>query len=166
VTTNSDSLLDRLHVLFEHLAWADDQVIESLRAAPDLPDADAVRELLAHILGAEHVWLARINGKPAEVAVWPNLSLDQCADLARRNQAGYRWLLEQLRQGGAAESVRYTNSAGRELETRKDDILLHVALHGSYHRGQIAARLRTGGAEPSPTDYIAFVRGVPAATRR
>lgn len=162
---SSDPLLDRLHSLFEHIAWADDRALESLRAAPDLPDADSIRELLSHILGSEHVWLARINGKPAELAVWPRLSLDQCADLARRNQAGYRWLLEQLRQGGVSEPVHYANSAGQEFDTRKDDILLHVALHGSYHRGQIAARLRAAGAEPSPTDYIAFVRGAPAATR-
>jgi hypothetical protein len=29
----------------------------------------------------------------------------------------------------------------------------------------IAAELRAGGATPIPTDYIAFVRGTPAATR-
>jgi uncharacterized damage-inducible protein DinB len=45
-------------------------------------------------------------------------------------------------------------------------MLTHVAMHGSYHRGQIAAALRAGGDIPSPTDYIAFVRGAPAATRR
>ena len=40
-----------------------------------------------------------------------------------------------------------------------------LLLHGAYHRGQIALLLREGGAEPAPTDYIAFVRGAPAATR-
>jgi uncharacterized damage-inducible protein DinB len=45
------------------------------------------------------------------------------------------------------------------------DMLLHVALHGAYHRGQIALLVRAGGSTPSPTDYIAFIRGAPAATR-
>jgi uncharacterized damage-inducible protein DinB len=40
-----------------------------------------------------------------------------------------------------------------------------VALHGAYHRGQIAQLLRQNGAQPAATDYIGFVRGVPAATR-
>jgi uncharacterized damage-inducible protein DinB len=40
-----------------------------------------------------------------------------------------------------------------------------VALHGSYHRGQIALLVRAGGSTPAPTDYIAFIRGAPAATR-
>jgi uncharacterized damage-inducible protein DinB len=42
---------------------------------------------------------------------------------------------------------------------------VHVAMHGSYHRGQITMLVRDAGAEPQPTDYIAFVRGAPAATR-
>jgi uncharacterized damage-inducible protein DinB len=47
-----------------------------------------------------------------------------------------------------------------------DDILLHVALHGSYHRGQVALLVREAANKPAPTDYIGFVRGVPAATRQ
>ena len=45
----------------------------------------------------------------------------------------------------------------------RSDILLHVCLHGAYHRGQVAVSMRSGGAEPAPTDFIAMRRGVPAA---
>jgi uncharacterized damage-inducible protein DinB len=38
-------------------------------------------------------------------------------------------------------------------------------LHGAYHRGQIALLIRQAGAVPAPTDYVAFVRGAPTATR-
>jgi uncharacterized damage-inducible protein DinB len=41
-----------------------------------------------------------------------------------------------------------------------------VALHGSYHRGQIALLMRQGGGAPAATDYIAFVRDMPAPPRR
>jgi uncharacterized damage-inducible protein DinB len=46
-----------------------------------------------------------------------------------------------------------------------EDILLQIFLHGTYHRGQVALLLRQGEATPAPTDYIAYVRGAPAATR-
>jgi uncharacterized damage-inducible protein DinB len=46
-----------------------------------------------------------------------------------------------------------------------EDILLHTCLHGAYHRGQIARDLRQAGDPPEPTDYIAFIRGSPAATK-
>jgi uncharacterized damage-inducible protein DinB len=45
-------------------------------------------------------------------------------------------------------------------------MLVHVALHGQYHRGQVALLLRASGFEPATTDYIAWTRGVPAATRQ
>ena len=61
-------------------------------------------------------------------------------------------------------SIPYVNSAGRAFTSTLEDILLHVALHGAYHRGQVSIFVRDGGGIPAPTDYIGFARGVPAAT--
>ena len=67
---------------------------------------------------------------------------------------------------GLRREVAYSNSAGVAFHSTVEDILLQVAMHGSYHRGQIALLLRQEGAEPAATDFIGFARGVPAATRR
>jgi uncharacterized damage-inducible protein DinB len=75
-------------------------------------------------------------------------------------------LIEQLRPEDFQRVVPYRNSAGLAFESTVEDILLHVCLHGSYHRGQIARAVRQGGATPAPTDYIGFIRGSPAATRQ
>ena len=155
---------DHLTRLIEHLAWADERAVGALRAAAT-PPADAL-ELMAHVLGAEHVWLARLEGRPARVAVWPTLSVEECAALAAENRREYRRALAALDAPALDEAVRYRNSAGAEFLSRREDILLHVALHGMYHRGQVALLLRRAGFEPAPTDYIAFVRGSPAATRQ
>ena len=61
--------------------------------------------------------------------------------------------------------MHYRNSAGTAFDSRIDDILMHVAVHGAYHRGQVALSLRQEGVRPNPTDYIAFIRGAPTATR-
>jgi uncharacterized damage-inducible protein DinB len=152
-----------LRRLFDHLEWADDRVLRSLREAPAIPPK--ALELFAHVLGAEHVWLARLRQVPARLAVWPALDLEHCATVARENRDGYAALLDDLGADGLGEEVPYTNSAGASFRTPAEDILLHVALHGCYHRGQVAMLLRQNGAVPQPTDYIAFVRGAPAATR-
>ena len=121
--------------------------------------------LLAHVIGAEAVWLARLEQRPVEVAVWPTLTVDECEALARRTHEGLRTLAAQ--DAPAAERVvHYRNSAGAEFDSRISDVLLHAALHGAYHRGQVELLLRDAGAEPAPTDYIAFVRGAPAAVRQ
>lgn len=149
--------------LFAHLAWADEHVLQSLRDGGD--DAPHARELFAHILGSELTWLARIEGRRSDVPVWPDLSLDECAALASRVCASYDRLLASLDEAGLARMVHYRNSAGAEFDSTVADILLHVVLHGSYHRGQVALLIRADGSAPAPTDYIAFRRGAPAATR-
>ena len=155
---------DEIRRLLAHSWWADDRALQSLRGAGAPPD-EAVAAY-GHILGAEHVWLQRLRGETASVAVWPELDLDGCARLARANRDGYEAFLDALAPDGGTREVEYTNSAGQAFRSRIDDILLHVALHGAYHRGQVAMLVRQAGAEPSPTDYIAFVRGAPAATRK
>jgi uncharacterized damage-inducible protein DinB len=117
------------------------------------------------VLGAEHVWHARLIGQSPTVAVWPALSLEDCARLAADNLERFRAFVEALAPADLQRGVIYTNSAGQTFTTGVEDILLHVCLHGSYHRGQIASRLRAAGRDPVATDYIAYVRGVPAATK-
>jgi uncharacterized damage-inducible protein DinB len=84
--------------------------------------------------------------------------------LADRARSEYGAFLASLAEADVTREVAYRDTAGREHRQRLGDPLLHVALHGAYHRGQIAARLRDSGAEPVNTDYIAFLRaGAPCA---
>jgi uncharacterized damage-inducible protein DinB len=150
--------------LIAHLAWADQLVLESLeRATEGIPDS---LELLAHVLGAEHVWISRLLRRPAEFPTWPPLSTADCARLAERNRRELEDYVATRTEQSLEEEITYVNSAGKQFTSRADDILLQVFTHGAYHRGQIARALRIAGHEPNPTDYIAFIRGAPAATRQ
>jgi len=155
------TLLSRL---IAHMAWADQLVLESLERSTE-PTPDSL-ELLAHVLGAEHVWISRLVGRPVEFAVWPRLSKAECARLLERNRRELTDYLAARTEQGLGEEVTYVNSAGRQFTSRADDILIQIFTHGAYHRGQIARSLRIAGQEPNPTDYIAFIRGAPAATRQ
>jgi uncharacterized damage-inducible protein DinB len=150
-----------LRVLIDHMAWADAAILRSLRQ-PGLPPR--ATELFAHVLGAEHVWLARLEQRTPAVAVWPDATVDDCARIAAENREAFRSFVDRLTSEDLRRNVHYRNSAGQEFDSAIEDILLHVALHGSYHRGQVTLLVRGAGAEPQPTDFIAFVRGVPAAT--
>lgn len=155
---------DHFSKLFKHVAWADARVLQSLRAAHSVLKKDL--DLYSHILGSEHVWLSRIKGIPAKVAVWPTLTLDEAEQLAGENVAAFEGVISQLTEESRGTPITYRNSAGDQFTSTLEDILTHVCLHGAYHRGQIAASVRAGGDVPSPTDYIAFARGAPAATRK
>ncbi len=149
--------------LYAHLQWADARTLRSIVDSQHLP-AHAL-ELFAHVVAAEHVWLSRLAGTAPRVPVWPSLSIAECDALMLENHAAYTQFLDDLRDDDLAHAVSYRNSAGREFTSTVEDMLTQVATHGSYHRGQIAALVRAAGDEPQPTDYIAFARGAPSATR-
>jgi uncharacterized damage-inducible protein DinB len=160
--TDASPAADRqLSKLVDHLEWADKRVLDSLRAMTH-PDARAL-DLYAHVLGTEHTWLSRIDEIAPREKVWPQLTLAACAALAAENAAALRALLATHTSEQLQRKVAYSNSAGLAFESTVEDMLLQVVLHGCYHRGQVAMIVRGAGAEPAPTDYIAFVRGVPAA---
>ena len=160
----SESMRHHFTKLYEHLEWANNRVVASLRSAQNPRKRDL--ELYSHILGAEHVWLSRINGTTARIGVWPVLSLDECERLGKENVSAFNDVVSRVTLALLRKPITYRNSAGDQFTSTIEDILTHVAMHGAYHRGQIAASLRGGGDTPSPTDYIAFIRGAPAATRQ
>ena len=166
------STLDTIIALWEHTFWADARLLEALTASADAGatsgthrGAEALREH-AHVLGAEETWLARIEGRPPEAPVWPEATLEAVRTLSEATERAFRAYLQDLTEDGLGTRVTYRNSAGDEFTNTVADILLHVALHGQYHRGKGNLLLRQGGSEPAPVDYIAYVRGAATATTR
>ena len=84
--------------------------------------------------------------------------------LREQAETTYRAFLAGLRNADLSALVTYTNSAGVRFTSTVGDILVHVALHGQYHRGKVNLLLRQAGHAPAAADYIAFARGAPAAT--
>jgi uncharacterized damage-inducible protein DinB len=142
--------------LLAHMRWADALVADTLEGAPT-PDAEAER-LFAHVASVEHLWYARIVGRPADYAVWPSLTPAASRALASRHATLLEQLVTGADHGVLATLVAYRNSAGREYRTSISDIVTHVAMHGSHHRGQIVRQLRASGIEPPYVDYVQFTR--------
>lgn len=147
-----------LATLLDHVAWADARAVAALRALPDdHPERAQGERLLAHLAAAAHVWLSRIEGRAPRHPVWPALSLDEAEALARESIAGLR-AVAAGDEAALARVVEYRTTSGAAFTNTVAEILAHVALHGSYHRGQVAALVRQGGGVPAATDFIVWVR--------
>lgn len=141
--------------LLRYDAWANAETLRSLRQG-GVP-AKAMR-WMGHIVGASALWLARLRQEPPALAVWPDLDLDGCAAGIDRLADSWPRYLETLAPAGLEQGVGYRNSLGEYWTSSVGDILTHVAMHGAYHRAQIAAAVREGGGEPAYTDFIHAVR--------
>jgi len=149
-------LLEHYGQLVSYDEWANLQVIASLRRS----EAQLTRsqQWIAHILAAEHVWLSRLLQQQQPYPVWPELTLEQCEREARNLAKAWRAYLKELTSDGLDQTVAYKNTKGESWSNTVRDILTHVFMHSTYHRGQIAADTRQSGQVPAYTDFIHGVR--------
>ncbi|WP_334076611.1 bis(5'-nucleosyl)-tetraphosphatase (symmetrical) YqeK [Paenibacillus sanfengchensis] len=146
--------------MFRHMAWANRKIVNALQEEESLPERPF--QLFGHILAAEATWLARLQGAEGKAGpLWSagKGKIEHYTELAEENIEGFRQFMAAVNDGKLKEQIHYRTSNGESFATSIEDILTHVALHGSYHRGQIAASLRMAEIAPPATDYIFFVRG-------
>jgi uncharacterized damage-inducible protein DinB len=142
--------------LFRFDCWANADALRSLREM-ESPPAPALR-WLAHIVGSEYLWLARLKEEPPVLPVWPELDLDDCEPRIRELDQIWAEYLHQLEPEDLSDGRGYRNTKGEFWTNSVGDILLHVVTHSHYHRGQIAAAVRAAGGNPAYTDFIHAVR--------
>jgi len=147
---------------FQYDTWANRQALAALRAMNPAPDK--ARLWLAHIIGAQDVWLSRLQSDVPCTVSWPDLSLAQIEGRLEGLRGTWEMLLDRLPESKLDEPIDYANLAGQPFSTPRCEIFDHVLFHGAYHRGQIAAHIRENGGQPISTDHIVWLR-LPADQR-
>jgi len=150
------SLLEYLRRQFTYDEWANGEVLASLDASAS--STTRPRQLLAHIVAAERLWLERIRMQPPSLPVWPDFSGDECRTQIDELEKLWLEYLGQVSPVALSVEIPYKNSKGELWSSTAQDILTHVLLHSAYHRGQIASMIRANGQQPASTDFIHAVR--------
>ena len=159
---------DTLRMHLDYSAWASGRLLETAAKLSgdellrDFQTADKnVRDTLAHIFGADRIWLARVEGNS------PGLYLtEQDRDfptLQREWPALHkRWgnWAAPLSDESALEVIAYRDLKGNAWQQPLWQIILHVVNHATHHRGMVSGFLRTMGHTPPPLDLIAYYRAL------
>jgi uncharacterized damage-inducible protein DinB len=149
--------------LFEHKAWSNRRLIETLRAAP----ADVSRrEMAIVLLTLEHtgfvdqVFKARLIGEEHSFVTVTGDHRPDIDDLAEMLRITDAWLIDYVGQASEAELetvVEFTYvSDGEPGRMTKGEILGHLITHGAAHRGAIGGRLgamQVAGASDMMTTF-------------
>lgn len=142
--------------LFRYDDWANRECLDSLVSC-SAPPTRAL-EVMAHLVGAQWLWINRLDVPAASMPVWPDLTLQQCGSELKQIAATWLTFLKDLAPETLSRMVDYTNSKGEPWQSSTHDILLHILIHSGYHRGQIATLLGQQGTTPAYTDYIHCAR--------
>jgi uncharacterized damage-inducible protein DinB len=148
--------LEYLRRQFVYDSWANREVYNAMSGNANLSNRPL--QLLSHILSAERLWLERIRQQPQSLPVWPDLTLAQCGLQIDDMTILWKEYFERLSPERLAAQITYKNTKGEPWTSTVQDILTHVLLHSSYHRGQIAAQTRAEDVQPAYTDFIHAVR--------
>ena len=125
----------------------------------------SVRDILAHVMLAERLWLDRMRGKfrvldeykkffkpdryttvKALYAEWFDLELQM------------REYLSKMSEKQLLEDFKYLRSDESELEDRYVDVFTQLFFHGMQHRAELALILTNLGHSPGNLDYSAYLR--------
>jgi uncharacterized damage-inducible protein DinB len=139
-----------LPTLVRYTVWANDGWIALLEGC-QAPPAELLR-VMSHILLGEQAWFQRLADENPDRDIWRTLNTGGLREMHALHVERYRALLE-AGVDRTVEFVRFTGERGRASVT---DILVHLAVHGAHHRGQLAARATTYGLVVPNTDFIQF----------
>lgn len=161
------SKIELLRHLYAYNEWADRQL---LGAASQVSDEvlnkertafGSVMGTLAHIVSSQEIWLERwVRGKnPKAVADVQNAKqLAAVKAVYQRSHAALREYLGGLIDQDVDRNCHYQNSIGDPYSRVLWQLMVHVANHGTYHRGEIAAALSALGHSPGDLDFVYWER--------
>ena len=158
---------EEMRLLYDYNAWANRRALEA--CAPLTTEQftrglgssfGSLRDTLAHIWGAEWLWLERFQGRsPGSL---PDAS--QFADLASLRgrwmelEASLLRFVRGLTQENLDRVMEYKTLKFGVYRNPLWQSMQHLVNHGSYHRGQVTTLLRQLGAQPILTDLMHFYR--------
>ncbi|MGB6546599.1 MAG: DinB family protein [Candidatus Acidiferrales bacterium] len=127
----------------------------------------SVRDTLAHIYGAEWIWLERFEGR-SPMGLPPGTDFPDWAAVRAHMEEIDGALLKyvvKLRAGDLDRVLEFSTFAGKRTSGPLWSLLQHVANHSTYHRGQVTTLLRQLGAKTVGTDLSGFYRELAAGAQ-
>jgi uncharacterized damage-inducible protein DinB len=154
--------------MYEYNVWANKQIFARLKELPEDVYSKEVQSVfpsiasvLAHMYLAELSWLEAFLGERTEEAMkrtWEMQeetemkSLEEMEGLFKDIADRYRKFLSNVEN-----RVLESPLEGDTVQMNVEEVLPHIANHGTYHRGNISAMLHQLGHSSVMTDYVLYV---------
>ncbi len=160
------SKLELIRGLYEYNEWANNHVLEAASALMEEEFSqrqgasfESVEGNLAHIMGAQVIWLERWTGgsNPRPVLEFQKTrGLSTIREAFAQSHEGLRAFVGTLSDRQLDENLAYKDSAGRPHERVMWQLMAHVVNHGTHHRAETAMAMAALGKPMRELDYVFF----------
>ncbi len=153
---------DEIVALFAYDRWANRKMFDACRkltaeqyVAEPVPGWSSVRSTTYHIAMAMEFNLRTLVGDPGE-GLPTEADMATADDVAQLLERAYH-RFEELRPTLLPEwlnTLLTLRAVGRTFTLPRWAILRHIVNHSTYHRGQVASKLKRFGIEQAITDFF------------
>lgn len=133
--------------LFEYKAWANEALLSEFEAREDsIPEADrhAAIRTLNHAYVVDRIFAAHLVGTAHAYSATNTIDTPSLEDLHKAVAESDRWyvgFVARITPQMLAERISFAFTDGRQGRMSREEMLLHVAMHNGYHRGQVGRSL-------------------------
>lgn len=159
-----------LQRLFRYKAWANDELLTALAALGGAsPTTGLAIKALSHSYVVDQIFAAHMRRRAhaytssnlREMPTPEALSAD-----IRRNDLEYIDYVSALDGEQLAERIDFTFTDGAPGRMSREEMLAHVIVHGTGHRGQISAVMLLNSVPPAKDGFTSYLHEAEASTRR
>lgn len=148
-TTASPHPPSTLQSLFGYKAWANDELFAAL-ATVDVQkhpaETHTAMRILNHVYVVDCIFKAHLTGSAHDYAA-----------AVKETDAWFMAYVNTLPEAFLQEQVRFVFTDGDGGMMSREEILLHVATHGGYHRGAAGQAMRSAAVAPPRDLYTRFL---------
>lgn len=147
-TTELGHLLD----LLEYNHWANKRIIDCIT---DQEITKSIVAQMSHIINAHDIWYNRVKKAKPNFSIWQDHTINKMPGLLANLYFKTVSLFDRLEP---TDLIAYQNGSGDKYQSTLFEIIVHLANHGTYHRGQIIHSLQQLNLRTIGTDYIIYSR--------
>jgi uncharacterized damage-inducible protein DinB len=151
--------MNPLESLFAYKAWANEELFSTLEKidAEQFPkEVHTAIRILNHVFVVDSIFKAHLEGRPHGYEATNTKQTPTLSALATAACETDAWFLDyvcNLSAGALQQKVHFSFTDGDSGTMTREEMLLHVATHGGYHRGS-AGEVMRGTGTPPPRDLF------------
>ncbi len=162
--------ISTLERAFNYKAKANEEILVATRQFDDASPAKEIAiRVLNHTYAVDRIFAANLTGTEHGYTSPNPGHAPSLGELSAAIESSDQWYINYvslLSEEQLAERIDFAFTDGLPGRMSRDEMLMHVAVHGEYHRGQISMIMMQNSITPPGDGFTSFLHKAEASTRR
>ncbi len=160
-----------LERLFRYKATANNEILAAMRLFDDgSPAKEIAIRVLSHTYVVDRIFAAHLTGAEHGYPSANTIEAPSLEELSEAIKTSDQWYIDyvsRLDEPQLAERIDFTFTDGAPGRMSREEMLMHVTIHGGSHRGQVGWMMMENSITPPADDrFTSYLHKTEASTRR